>query len=63
MTTLNTTSPSTTTPVAACAMAKLATQTISSMMALPAPGRPRARSNGGKPCEMSAAVDHETEAR
>jgi hypothetical protein len=29
----------------------------------PAPGRPRARSNGGKPCEMSAAVDHETEAR
>src|SRR6266516_175895 len=32
MTTLNITSPSTTRPVATCAMAKLATQTISSMM-------------------------------
>ena len=32
MTTLNTTSPSTTTPVATCAIAKLAAQTISSMM-------------------------------
>jgi hypothetical protein len=32
MMTLNITSPSTTTPVATCAMAKLAAQTISSMM-------------------------------
>jgi hypothetical protein len=42
MTTLNVTSPSTTTPVATCAIAKLATQTISSMMFIGLDSWPRA---------------------
>src|SRR6185437_10467833 len=42
MTTLNVTSPSTTTPVATCAMAKLAAQTISSMMFIGLASWPRA---------------------
>jgi hypothetical protein len=42
MTTLNVTSPSTTMPVATCTMAKLATQTISSMMFMGLASWPRA---------------------
>ena len=42
MTTLNVTSPSTTTPVATCAIAKLAAQTISSMMFIGLSNWPRA---------------------